>query len=42
MESYKEKYEQALKIAQETYNTQPMYREWFEKMFPEFRIFKNK
>ena len=32
---YKEKYEQALKIAQETYNTQPMYREWLEKMFPE-------
>ena len=32
---YKEKYEQALKIAQETYNTQPMYREWLERMFPE-------
>ena len=33
--NYKEKYEQALKMAQETYNTQPMYREWLEKMFPE-------
>lgn len=39
---YKEKYEQALMIAKETYNKQPMYREWLEKMFPEFRIFKNK
>lgn len=32
---YKEKYKQALMIAKETYNTQPMYREWLEKMFPE-------
>lgn len=32
---YKEKYEQALKIAQETYDKQPMYRDWLDKMFPE-------
>ena len=34
---YKEKYGQALEVAKETYNTQPMYREWLEKMFPEFK-----
>ena len=34
---YKEKYEQALRVAQETYDKQPMYREWLEKMFPELK-----
>lgn len=37
MESYKEKYEQALRVAKETYDKQPMYREWLEKMFPELK-----
>lgn len=32
---YKEKYKQALEVAKETYDKQPMYREWLEKMFPE-------
>ena len=32
---YKEKYEQALEIAKETYDKQPMYRDWLGKMFPE-------
>ena len=32
---YKEKYEQALKVAKETYDKQPMYRDWLDKMFPE-------
>lgn len=32
---YKEKYEQALKVAKETYDKQPMYRDWLGKMFPE-------
>ena len=34
---YKEKYEAALAVAQETYNTQPMYREWLKSMFPELK-----
>lgn len=36
-QSYKEKYEQALRVAKETYDKQPMYREWLEKMFPELK-----
>lgn len=32
---YKEKYEQALEVAKETYNKQPMYKDWLESMFPE-------
>jgi hypothetical protein len=34
---YKEKYKQALITAKETYDTQPMYRDWLEKMFPELK-----
>lgn len=34
---YKEKYEQALKVAKETYDKQPMYRDWLDKMFPELK-----
>ena len=30
-------YDEALNIAKETYETQPMYRAWLEKMFPELR-----
>lgn len=30
-------YDEALSVAQETYTTQPMYREWLAKMFPELR-----
>ena len=30
-------YEQALKVAQQTYETQPVYRDWLEKMFPELK-----
>ena len=32
---YKEKYEQALRVAKENYDKQPMYREGLKKMFPE-------
>lgn len=28
-------YDEAISIAKETYNTQPMYRNWLESMFPE-------
>ncbi len=34
---YKEKYEQALEVAKETYNKQPMYKDWLESMFPELK-----
>lgn len=30
-------YDEAIKIAKETYNTQPMYRNWLESMFPELQ-----
>ncbi len=30
-------YDEAIKIAQETYNTQPIYREWLEQMFPKLK-----
>lgn len=34
---YEKKYNEALAIAKETYETQPVYRAWLEKMFPELR-----
>lgn len=30
-------YDKALSVALETYKTQPMYRDWLEKMFPELK-----
>ena len=32
---YEKKYEHALSVARETYQSQPMYRAWLKKMFPE-------
>jgi hypothetical protein len=34
-------YDKALSVAQETYATQPMYRDWLEKMFPELKESKD-
>ena len=30
-------YDEAIKIAKETYNTQPIYKEWLERMFPQLK-----
>ena len=34
-------YHEALSVAQETYTTQPMYRDWLAKMFPELKESEN-